>query len=130
MNTALFITFLFTFVNSLYPEPDSYYNLRINSDVIKRMMEYNIHLFFNRTEHMNIDDVPLPELNTKLTDVKVAIRHETTYESGRDFELFVEEPNSFTIEIHNLKYLGRGFIEDPETKAKEKLNLKVPINTA
>ena len=73
----------------------------------------NLKTVFNYSESIQIDDVPFPELDTKMTDVKVAIRHSTAVWDNLKIELIFEEPHTMVVEIHDLKYLGRGFFYDP-----------------
>jgi len=52
---------------------DSLVKLRIYKDFIKDVAEQNLRMIFQRTEELQLSDVYLPDLDTKLTNLRMNI---------------------------------------------------------
>jgi hypothetical protein len=46
-----------------------------------------------------------------------------------EVELFFDD-GMIVLEMHDLEFSGTAIIEDPESKSKERIEFKAPINTA
>lgn len=59
---------------SLVTAEDSFYKFRIYKDFVKDVFEKNLRLVFEKTERLQVKDIELKELGTRMTNVKMSIQ--------------------------------------------------------
>ena len=89
----------------------------------------NLKLIFERTERLQVADVDLPSLNTRMTEIKMAIEPREKTWWDLELELFMED-QQIVLEMHDLELSGNATIHDPDSGATERVEYRAPINTA
>mmetsp|Transcript_27462 Transcript_27462/g.20625 ORF Transcript_27462/g.20625 Transcript_27462/m.20625 type:complete len:231 (+) Transcript_27462:77-769(+) len=103
--------------------------MRIYKQFLNDLMEQNLGMVFRRTEEMQLKDAYLPDLDTKLTNIRLNIQPTSKSQKKIDTELLLDE-GQIVVEMHGLEFAGSARLQDPETKKNQKVAISAPINTA
>lgn len=107
---------------------ESYYKMRVYKDLLQSVFSKNLKLILDRAEMQQEKDVYMDEIKSKLTNIEIKIQPRGADWESLQLELFFDE-GQLILEGHDLEFTGSGSIEDPTTKAVEKIEFTAPIST-
>ena len=125
MNTLLVLSLCF----SSFLAEESFFKFRFHKDFIKDIFEKNLRMIFERTERLQMKDIYLQDLGTAMTNVKMSIQPRIKQWEALQMELLFDE-DQIIMEMHDLEFSGQGFIQDPDSGARERVEFNAPIYSA
>ena len=88
---------------------DSRVRLRIYKDFIKEVFEKNMRLIFEKTEELQLRDIVMEDLKTKMTNLRMSIQPAAKSQKNVELELLFDE-ELMIMEMHDLEFVGAGRI--------------------
>ena len=107
---------------------ESYSRVRVYKDFLQQFFSQNLRLVLERAQKSQLKDVHLQDIHSHMTQVDIQIQPRNGDWQSLQLEMFFDD-GQIVLAGHDLEFTGTGMIEDPGTRAQEKIQFTAPMST-